>query len=388
MELFADKTAKNKFTALKVILQKRIEDGMYPVGSKLPSIRSLAGEFHLVIRTIQLVLEALEDEGYVVTVPGKGSYVNEHYRAERCKAKVAFVFPEDAISDEILDVENWTSAAQFNNGLLAGAQKYGAEVSVFHIDRRLKEMQQLRWLRKLRKFDTAVFMDHQLIPLQTRLAQEIPVFAPGPLQNPGVPFINYNRFNHRKAISLLSGHALACGVKSAGVISLLPKMPSDTYSTAGFFRERATMFIDGCEKYNIKTKDSFCLYFDDITKVKAELERVWAEEYPEFVFCNEAYLPKILYQFCMERGLRIGIDIKIAACASGMTFQGLFPEITYVKTSLFETGVNVIRAVSHFVTDQIPVSEIILPEVEFALLERDSTIQKNTNTTKKKGKKS
>lgn len=386
MELFADKTAKNKFTALKEILQKRIEDGMYPVGSKLPSIRSLAGEFHLVIRTIQLALEALEDEGYVVTVPGKGSYVNEHYRAERCKAKVAFVFPEDAISDEILDVENWTSAAQFNNGLLAGAQKYGAEVSVFHIDRRLKEMQQLRWLRKLRKFDTAVFMDRQLIPLQTKLAQEIPVFTPGPLPDPAIPFINYNRFNHRKIISLLVEHAQKCGAQSAGVISLLPKMPSDTYSPADFFCERAKMFIQGCEKSCIKTKESFCLSFDDITKVKEELERAWAEEYPDFVFCNEAYLPKILYQFCIEKGLKIGTDIKIAACASGMTFQGLFPEITYVKTSLFETGVNIIRAVCNSVSEKISVSEIELPEVEFTLLERASTFY--CHTKQKKGKKS
>ncbi|MBR2425301.1 MAG: GntR family transcriptional regulator [Lentisphaeria bacterium] len=386
MELFSDKTAKNKFTALKEILQKRIEDGVYPVGSKLPSIRSLAGEFHLVIRTIQLALEALEDEGYVVTVPGKGSYVNEHYRAERCKAKVAFVFPEDAISDEILDVENWTSAAQFNNGLLAGAQKYGAEVSVFHIDRRLKEMQQLRWLRKLRKFDTAVFMDRQLIPLQTKLAQEIPVFTPGPLPDPAIPFINYNRFNHRKIISLLVEHAQKCGVQSAGVISLLPKMQSDTYSPADFFCERAKMFIQGCEKSCIKTKESFCLCFDDITKVKEELERAWKEEYPDFVFCNEAYLPKILYQFCIEKGLKIGTDIKIAACASGMTFQGLFPEITYVKTSLFETGVNIIRAVCNSVSEKISVSEIELPEVEFTLLERASTFY--CHTKQKKGKKS
>lgn len=383
-----DKAAKNKYTTLKVILQERIESGVYPAGSKLPSIRALSQEFHLVIRTIQLALESLEDEGYIVTIQGKGSYVNESYMTERCTAKVAFIFPETAISDEILDVENWTSAAQFTNGLLAGAQKYGAAVSVFHIDRHLNEMQQLRWLRKLKKFDTAVFMDHQLLSLQTELAREIPVFTPGPLQNPDVPYISYNRVNHTKMIRELVDHVYECGSKSVGVLSILPKEPANAYSSADFFRFRAEMFIRGCEKYNIKTQDSFCLFFENLSQVKDTLDKVWKDEHPDFVFCNEAYLPKVLYQFCAEKGLKIGVDIKIAANASGMTFQGLFPEVTNAKISLFETGVNIIREISRFVSKGISISEIDLPEMSVPLQKKASTIYSNSNITIKKGTRS
>lgn len=388
MKQITDNIAKSKFTALKEILQERIESGIYPAGSKLPSIRALSKEFDLVIRTIQLALETLEDEGYIVTIQGKGSYVNESYMTERCKAKIAFVFPETAISDEILDVENWTSAAQFSNGLLAGAQKYGAEVSVFHIDRRLNDMQQFRWLRKLKKFDAAVFMDHQLLSLQTQLAQIIPVFTPGPLQDPDVPYINYNRFDHRKIMSHLVDHVHECGSKTVGVISLLRKIPDNTYSPSDFFRERAKMFIDGCEKYGIRTRDSFCLCLNDITEVKTALETAWAEEYPEFVFCNEAYLPKILYQFCAEKGLKIGEDIKIAAYASGMTCQGLFPEITHIKTTLFETGMNIVREICRVMSGEISVSGIELPQVSLPLIKNASTGYFNINKTQKKGTKS
>ena len=144
-------------------------------------------------------------------------------------------------------------------------------------------------------------------------------------------------------------------------------------------------FVKGCLMLRLsktvkKDKISISVYNSFTMNIKKLLS---------FFFHKECFFDEIQHRDLAFASRRFrGIDIKIAACASGMTFQGLFPEITYVKTSLFETGVNVIRAVSHFVTDQIPVSEIILPEVEFALLERDSTIQKNTNTTKKKGKKS
>lgn len=373
MKIQADKNSESKFAALKEIIQSRIESGEYPSGSKLPSIRALSLEFDLVIRTVQLALEDLEDEGYIVTIHGKGSYVNEHYMEDKCKARIAFVFPEIAISDEILDPENWAIAAQFSSGLVAGAQKYGAEVIILHIDRHLGELQQLRWLRKLKKYDAVVFLDSQLVTLQKKLAREVPVFTMLAFPDSDTLFINYDRINHQQAISKLVEHAVECGSKTVGVVSLTGLPHDNTYSPSKYFRERARMFIQGCENCHLVTRDAFCLNFDNISEVKKTLSVVWKDEHPDFLFCNQAYLPKVIYQFCMEKGLRIGTDIKIAAYASGMTFQGLFPEITYIKTGMFEPGMNIVRETCRYTSKEISIDGVDLPMVDFPLLVNAST---------------
>ena len=50
-----------------------VAGGIAP-GEKLPSVRQLAGELALNPNTIQRAYEALEKEGYVYSVPGKGSF--------------------------------------------------------------------------------------------------------------------------------------------------------------------------------------------------------------------------------------------------------------------------------------------------------------------------
>lgn len=46
-------------------------------GDKLPSVRALAGELAINPNTIQRAYAELEQEGYVVSVTGKGSFVAE-----------------------------------------------------------------------------------------------------------------------------------------------------------------------------------------------------------------------------------------------------------------------------------------------------------------------
>ena len=48
--------------------------GVIHEGEKLPSVRSMAGTLAINPNTIQRAYEALEAEGYVYSVPGKGSF--------------------------------------------------------------------------------------------------------------------------------------------------------------------------------------------------------------------------------------------------------------------------------------------------------------------------
>jgi GntR family transcriptional regulator len=59
---------------LAAILRDRIESGEIPPGGALPSIVSLASEYHVATNTVQKALKILRDDGLVESVPGYGTF--------------------------------------------------------------------------------------------------------------------------------------------------------------------------------------------------------------------------------------------------------------------------------------------------------------------------
>ena len=55
-------------------LRRLMVSGAIQEGEKLPSVRSLASNFAINPNTIQRAYESLEAEGYVYSIPGKGSF--------------------------------------------------------------------------------------------------------------------------------------------------------------------------------------------------------------------------------------------------------------------------------------------------------------------------
>ena len=64
-------------------LRRLIVTGALAAGEKLPSVRSLATDLAINPNTIQRAYEALEGEGYVRAVPGKGPFANPHTGVDR-----------------------------------------------------------------------------------------------------------------------------------------------------------------------------------------------------------------------------------------------------------------------------------------------------------------
>ncbi|MEG0486245.1 MAG: GntR family transcriptional regulator, partial [Oscillospiraceae bacterium] len=56
-------------------IKNEILNGSLIEGEALPSIRSLASELRVSVITTKRAYEELEREGYIYTVPGKGSYI-------------------------------------------------------------------------------------------------------------------------------------------------------------------------------------------------------------------------------------------------------------------------------------------------------------------------
>ena len=55
-------------------LRRLIVSGTLPLGEKLPSVRELSTQLTINPNTIQRAYHELESEGYIVSVPGKGSF--------------------------------------------------------------------------------------------------------------------------------------------------------------------------------------------------------------------------------------------------------------------------------------------------------------------------
>ena len=55
-------------------LRRLIITGMLPADGKLPSVRELAAQLAINPNTIQRAYRELERDGYIVSIPGKGSF--------------------------------------------------------------------------------------------------------------------------------------------------------------------------------------------------------------------------------------------------------------------------------------------------------------------------
>ena len=62
-----------------------ILSGALPPNYKLPSVRELASSLTINPNTIQRAYRTLEQEGYIVSVPGKGSFVCDGDQAARAR---------------------------------------------------------------------------------------------------------------------------------------------------------------------------------------------------------------------------------------------------------------------------------------------------------------
>ena len=91
------------YEKVKDSLRQLMLSGALPPDSKLPSVRELAMSLAINPNTIQRAYRELEQEGYIVSVPGKGSFVSrdsgarEARRAELTEQLLALAAEFDAL---------------------------------------------------------------------------------------------------------------------------------------------------------------------------------------------------------------------------------------------------------------------------------------------------
>ena len=73
------------YEQIQTELRRLMLTGVLPPGSRLPSVRELAGQLAINPNTIQRAYRELEAEGYILSMPGKGSFVADATDLERQK---------------------------------------------------------------------------------------------------------------------------------------------------------------------------------------------------------------------------------------------------------------------------------------------------------------
>ena len=63
------------YEQIQTELRRLMLTGVLPPGSRLPSVRELAGQLAINPNTIQRAYRELESDGYILSVAGKGSFV-------------------------------------------------------------------------------------------------------------------------------------------------------------------------------------------------------------------------------------------------------------------------------------------------------------------------
>ena len=79
--------AKPIYEQIKEGLRKLIVSGAISAGEKLPSVRELASQLAINPNTIQRAYRELENEGYIYTLVGKGTFVAENGNIDNSREK-------------------------------------------------------------------------------------------------------------------------------------------------------------------------------------------------------------------------------------------------------------------------------------------------------------
>lgn len=87
------------YEQVKTTLRKLIVSGAMSPDEKLPSVRELASQLVINPNTIQRAYRELEQEGYIISIPGKGSYANLSAQVDEGRKKELLTAMDEIVSE-------------------------------------------------------------------------------------------------------------------------------------------------------------------------------------------------------------------------------------------------------------------------------------------------
>lgn len=87
------------YEQVKTTLRKLIVSGAMSPDEKLPSVRELASQLVINPNTIQRAYRELEQEGYIISIPGKGNYANLSAQVDEGRKKELLTAMDEIVAE-------------------------------------------------------------------------------------------------------------------------------------------------------------------------------------------------------------------------------------------------------------------------------------------------
>lgn len=87
------------YEQVKTTMRKLIVSGALPPDEKLPSVRELASQLVINPNTIQRAYRELEQEGYIISIPGKGSYASLRTQVDEGRRKELLAAMDEIVAE-------------------------------------------------------------------------------------------------------------------------------------------------------------------------------------------------------------------------------------------------------------------------------------------------
>lgn len=87
------------YEQVKTTLRKLIVSGAISPDEKLPSVRELASQLVINPNTIQRAYRELEQEGYIISIPGKGSCANLSAQVDEGRKKELLTAMDEIVAE-------------------------------------------------------------------------------------------------------------------------------------------------------------------------------------------------------------------------------------------------------------------------------------------------
>ncbi|MBN2640974.1 MAG: GntR family transcriptional regulator [Victivallales bacterium] len=328
---------------LEDIIQTRIKSGVYSPGSRLSSIRHLAGEFGVSNNTVIEALKALESKRMVRRIPARGIFVTDAAIDSISMTNIVFVFPERSLSAELLHSEDtWGIAIEIFRGLLAGGQEYQARIHYVHCDEHESLDRQLRNIDIAGRPDGAVFVGDQLSGLKQYLADAgVPVVTIGGLANlPGcLRLCNDVRAN----MELLAGHLSGAGFRSFGMLRVVDGTEDD--------RLKQDCFVAAASRQGMVFNSEWDIPLRPFPKGDSYLELTElfdfsAKNKAEVFFCERCSFGSAFFRLLHEHNIVIGNELGVCGYASIHGYRNFHPAMSFLALPHYEMGVRAAAIIS------------------------------------------
>ena len=341
-----------KYSRLRDILKKDIIKGVYPQGSKLPTCRELTGILGASYMTISNALRALEEDGYVRRLHGKGIFVK----------KIPVQQSQRTINVGYFVNVKVSVFSRFFTSVLSNLERlpiYNVPVSMpsASVSTTLAENESWMDIVFHNKFNSIVIFGDRHFPFKTlmRYKNEVEQINFIFFDNSSIPFPDANRIlvDTKKAGYLAARHFLNSGNCRLSVLSV-SKLEDMYCRQMGIKKhDHAQELIDGIESaYNEHGID----FFENVRIVNDsrgsagkercinELTSCFEEGFTAFLAVGDSRVYKV-YDLAAKFNMKIGRDLKVLGMYNTPMCNVLKPKLSSISINETKVGEMTAQAV-------------------------------------------